>query len=136
MLRRLVSIAVLAALFVAAGYLLLPTATANVADKNEHGQKLFMTYCASCHGADAKGNGPAAPALKKAPSDLTNIPKDNGKFPALRVKRVIGGDDFVTSHGSREMPVWGEIFRERRDRTVAVGNVYALTKYVESIQGK
>lgn len=136
MLRRLFSISVLAALFLAVGYLAMPTATATVADKNERGQKLYMTYCASCHGVDAKGNGPAAPALKKAPADLTNIPKENGKFPALRVKRVIGGDDFVTSHGSREMPVWGEIFRERRDRTVAIGNVYALMKYVEAIQGK
>jgi mono/diheme cytochrome c family protein len=136
MLRRWFSILVLALLFVVAGYLTMSSPTATAAPKNDRGQKLFMTYCASCHGTDAKGNGPAAPALKKAPADLTNIPKDNGKFPALRVRRVIGGDDFISGHGSREMPIWGNIFREQRDHTIATGNIYALTKYVESIQGK
>lgn len=134
MLRRWFSISVIALLFAVGGYLLIPSQTATAAQKNERGQKLFMTHCASCHGADAKGNGPAATALKTVPADLTNIPKENGKFPALKVKRIIGGDDFIAGHGSREMPIWGEVFRTKRDRTTATSNIYALTMYLQSIQ--
>lgn len=136
MLRRLFSVSLFGVLFALAVYTLIPTQMVTAAQKsrNDHGQKLYMTYCASCHGVDAKGNGPAATALKTAPADLTNIPKDNGKFPALRVKRIIGGDDFISGHGSREMPIWGNIFREQRDRTIATGNIYALTMYLQSIQ--
>ena len=35
------------------------------------GSEMFLSYCASCHGKDAKGNGPATPALKKPPTDLS-----------------------------------------------------------------
>src|ERR1700736_539992 len=33
------------------------------------GKKIFANYCASCHGVNGKGNGPAAAALKPAPTD-------------------------------------------------------------------
>jgi len=36
-----------------------------------HGQALFTAKCASCHGADARGDGPAAKSLPVPPSDLT-----------------------------------------------------------------
>src|ERR1039457_4011137 len=29
------------------------------------GKNMFVNYCASCHGVDGKGNGPAAVALKQ-----------------------------------------------------------------------
>lgn len=138
MLRRLSAVTVVALCLSLAGSL-LSAATTNAGQpkaKGDRGRQLFMTYCASCHGEDARGNGPAASALKTTPSNLTQIPKDNGKFPALRVKRVISGDDFISGHGSREMPIWGDIFRTQRDRTIATGHIYALTKYVESIQAK
>jgi len=35
------------------------------------GPDLFRAYCASCHGLDAKGTGPAARALKDEVPDLT-----------------------------------------------------------------
>ena len=35
------------------------------------GKDSFMAYCAVCHGADGRGNGPAAPALKTPVPDLT-----------------------------------------------------------------
>lgn len=138
MLRRLSSVTVVALGLTLAGWL-YGTAQPSVGgpkNKPDRGQQLFMTYCASCHGEDARGNGPAAAALKTAPANLTQIPKDNGKFPALRVRRIISGDDFITGHGSRVMPIWGDVFRKQRDRTIATGNIYALTKYVESIQEK
>lgn len=110
---------------------------ANKQDKNARGRQLFVKYCASCHGTDGKGGGPAASSLKATLPDLTMIPKQDGKFPALRVQRIISGADVVTGHGSREMPVWGEYFRTTySDRLVSVGNVYALTKYIEHIQAQ
>lgn len=76
------------------------------------GPDLFYAHCASCHGADAKGNGPAAPALKTKAPDLTILAKNNGgHFPTDRVRKQISGDDVLASHGSREMPVFGPIFR-------------------------
>jgi len=35
------------------------------------GENLFAAQCASCHGADAHGDGPAAASLKTKPADLT-----------------------------------------------------------------
>jgi mono/diheme cytochrome c family protein len=42
------------------------------------GKEMFTSYCASCHGKDAKGNGPAANPLKQLPADLTTLAKRNG----------------------------------------------------------
>ena len=42
------------------------------------GKEMFTSYCASCHGKDAKGNGPAANALKQLPADLTTLATRNG----------------------------------------------------------
>ena len=36
------------------------------------GKALFQQYCASCHGDDGKGAGPAAVAFKVQPPDLTD----------------------------------------------------------------
>lgn len=104
------------------------------AQKNEAGRKLFMQYCATCHGTDAKGDGPTAKTLKKAPADLTRIEKVNGKFPAARIQRVIAGDDMLESHGSRDMPVWGSVLRRKSGPGFATLEIYNLTKYIESIQ--
>ncbi len=35
------------------------------------GQKLYITYCAYCHGPDGKGNGMAAPSMIPRPRDFT-----------------------------------------------------------------
>ena len=45
------------------------------------GKETYTQYCASCHGADARGNGPAAIALKTPPPDLTTLSnRHGGKF--------------------------------------------------------
>lgn len=36
------------------------------------GKALYASQCASCHGAQGKGNGPAAAALNPKPVDLTD----------------------------------------------------------------
>ena len=104
-----------------------------------NGQALFQAYCASCHGKDAKGGGPAAPALKTKPSDLTVISKSSGgKFPSERIQRIISGEDQVKfSHGSREMPIWGPIFSQIAwDQDLGRVRVANLAKYIESLQRK
>ncbi|HXQ26235.1 MAG TPA: cytochrome c [Candidatus Acidoferrales bacterium] len=104
--------------------------------RSVEGPDLFRAYCASCHGVDAKGNGPAAAALKAKVANLTVLSKNNkGQFPEARVRKVIMGDDIVASHGSREMPVWGPIFHQI-EWDVDRGNVRLdnLVKYLESVQ--
>ena len=54
------------------------------------GSEMFNSYCAPCHGKDAKGNGPAASSLKNPPADLTQLARKNsGKFPADHVANVL-----------------------------------------------
>lgn len=111
------------------------TVTASQAnDKNQRGRKLYYQYCASCHGTDAMGNGPAAESLKVMPPSLKNLKGPDGKFPALRIQSIISGDVGFSSHGSREMPVWGRYFREKKGDTVSKLDVYALVKYLEAFQ--
>jgi mono/diheme cytochrome c family protein len=100
------------------------------------GPDLFRAYCASCHGTDAKGHGPAAPALKSNVPDLTNLAKNNGgQFPSALVRETINGDAMVFSHGSREMPIWGPVFHQV-EADVDLGNerVENLVKYLGSLQ--
>jgi mono/diheme cytochrome c family protein len=103
------------------------------------GNEMYHAYCAACHGADGKGNGPASPALKLQPSDLTVLAKGNaGKYPELRVFGAINGDLQVTAHGSKDMPTWGAVFRQMGggDAAGVKLRIRNLTKYVESLQIK
>src|SRR5580700_11298832 len=71
--------------------------------RSTDGADLYRAYCASCHGADAKGHGPAAAAMKTRVPDLTLLTKNNGgKFPSDGVRNAITGDQAVASHGSRD----------------------------------
>ena len=95
---------------------------------------MFQSYCAPCHGKTGKGDGPAAAALKKTPADLTKISARNGgKFPEVQVKRYIEGLDEVAAHGSRDMPMWGELFRALSRDTAQI-RVQALSDYVKGLQ--
>jgi mono/diheme cytochrome c family protein len=102
------------------------------------GQDLFREYCAVCHGTDAKGTGPAAAALKKKPADLTLVSnKNGGKYPEIMIQRMINGEDDVTAHGSRDMPIWGQIFRHMSsNEDLGAVRIYNLVKYIEQIQAK
>jgi len=103
------------------------------------GQEMFVAYCASCHGKDAKGTGPAASALKQAPADLTALAKkNNGKFPELKIYDAIKGDSNTPAHGSKDMPVWGTVFQSlsHGDSGQVQLRISNLTKYIESLQVK
>ena len=103
------------------------------------GKEMFNNYCAVCHGKDGKGDGPAATALKVAPADLTTLTqRNNGKFPSAHVSTVILGERALPSHGSREMPVWGPLFRslDAQGDLVVRQRIVNLTEYIKSLQVK
>ncbi|MFN7982666.1 MAG: c-type cytochrome [Vicinamibacterales bacterium] len=101
------------------------------------GKEMFTSYCAACHGPDGKGTGPAAKALAKAPADLTRISaRNNGTFPGVRVRRYIEGSDEIAAHGTRDMPMWGSLFRKMGSSDAAELRIESLAKYLESIQQK
>jgi mono/diheme cytochrome c family protein len=104
------------------------------------GQGYFLAYCASCHGADARGDGPVAPALSQQPTDLTKIAeRREGKFPLDELAAFIAGRDAPTAHGTREMPVWGQQFVDEVGEgdaatLIARDQMRTLLLYLKSIQ--
>ncbi len=101
------------------------------------GKEMFDSYCASCHGKDGKGSGPAAEALKTPPPDLTTLSHQNGgKYPAMKVQGIITGQVELAAHGAKEMPVWGPVFSHmsqgrQSEMKLRIDN---LTDYIKSIQ--
>lgn len=100
------------------------------------GSQLFRAHCASCHGTDARGNGPLAEHLRHNPPDLTQFTRRNGgTFPREQIRRIIDGRD-VPVHGDRDMPVWGEAFKAVAGSNAAAvkARIEAIVRYLEGIQ--
>ena len=103
------------------------------------GKQTYTHYCASCHGADGRGNGPAAIILKTAPPDLTTLAKRHGgKFPYEYVSDVVRFGTRFAAHGSSDMPIWGPVFRsmENYDEAAVQRRIKALSDYLASLQEK
>ncbi len=101
------------------------------------GKQMYAQYCASCHGVSARGDGPAAPALKYQPTDLTLLSAQNGgKFPRAHVRTVLTDHEHLPAHGSTDMPIWGSVFRtlDQGDPSFAKLRVHNLSRYLESLQ--
>ncbi|MET0985015.1 MAG: c-type cytochrome [Steroidobacteraceae bacterium] len=107
------------------------------------GARLYRSLCASCHGVQARGDGPLAPLIKIGVPDLTTLAQRNGgAFPSYSVRRAIDGRFDHPAHGARDMPVWGwRLYdpavgvrddREARARTGAL--IEHLVTYLESVQ--
>ena len=137
----------------------LPWAVPVSADQTPVGSKaipagsgLYSTYCAVCHGPDAKGSGPLADSLKRRPADLTLLARNNkGSYDRDMVRRIIDGKNpqvaarllsafksSVKGHGGGDMPVWGDAF----ERSVDAGpqavqeRLDALVDYLATLQVK
>jgi mono/diheme cytochrome c family protein len=102
------------------------------------GVAVFKTYCASCHGSEARGNGPLADKLRTAPPDLTLLARRNkGTFDAEMVGRIIDGRKPVKFHGGPDMPVWGDAFKESHEgysEERVKARIESLVDYLRSVQ--
>jgi mono/diheme cytochrome c family protein len=104
------------------------------------GSYLFKTYCATCHGKEAKGDGPLASSLRFAPSDLTLLAKRNGgAYPSDMVFRIIDGRKPVKGHGGPDMPIWGDAFKGSVDgytEEKVKEKIDSIVDYLKSIQAE
>ena len=115
---------------------------ATEADGNADAHDEFLELCADCHGEDARGNGPLAENLTKAPPDLTQIGKRaGGRFDEKAVFDWILGLDMPIAHGTREMPIWGDWLMDEASLGTANSaekeveqRVMALVKYLKKLQ--
>jgi mono/diheme cytochrome c family protein len=102
---------------------------------------MYVEYCAACHGRTGKGDGPAVPALKTPPANLTTLAVQNGgQFPEERVMESIKVGPAVPAHGSQEMPVWGHVFStmgsSKDVETEVQLRVHNLAEYIKTLQVK
>ncbi len=104
------------------------------------GKELFGRYCASCHGMDAKGDGPASAALMPPPADLTKLSERWGTpLPKASLAEFIDGRRDVRAHGSSKMPVWGKRLTDpvppsTSGENQAAGNIALILAYLETLQ--
>lgn len=113
------------------------------------GEQEYRNSCAICHGDDGKGHGMLEGRFDPLPSDLTALSKRNGGvFPLQRVYDVIEGTGNVPSHGTRQMPIWGNRYRAQAagdpeypfstdDQEIfARTRILTLIEYLSAIQGE
>lgn len=87
----------------------LAVSASNVSAQDvDDGAVLYSEFCAACHGASLRGDGPMVSALTVRPTDLTAL-SESGVFPIFDVVRRIDGRDPLISHGG-DMPVFGTWF--------------------------
>ena len=120
------------------------TAVAQQEEMVAVGKHEFRGHCAVCHGLGGKGESVITTLnlLTVRPTDLTQLSKKNkGQFPFWQVYRIIDGREEVKGHGTRDMPIWGDVFSQQEggklaDETRAIGRILAIVHYIESIQEK
>ncbi|MDZ7379866.1 MAG: cytochrome c [candidate division KSB1 bacterium] len=108
------------------------------------GHREFRQFCAVCHGLGGTGESVMTTLnlLTVRPADLTQLSKKHqGQFPFWHVYRIIDGRQEVRGHGTRDMPIWGDVFRQPEegrpvDDIRAIGRILVLVYYLESIQEK
>lgn len=102
------------------------------------GKHLFRSFCASCHGQAAQGDGSIADMLRVPPADLTKLAAENGgEFPFQRSVAIIDGRENVKGHGTSDMPAWGDAFGEISDSEEQVQvKIQQLVHFIWSIQAE
>ena len=88
------------------------------------GKRLFVRYCATCHGDDARGDGQNASNLSPAPPDMT-VSKTS-QDPAL-IRRVIAEGSAAVGRSALSPP-WG--------RSLSQQQIDYLVAYCQSIGRK
>lgn len=75
------------------------------------GQVLYERHCQSCHGPAGKGEGSMTDELTASLPDLTTLAaQHDGTFPEEYVRQMIDGREMISAHGTRQMPIWGNIW--------------------------
>ena len=107
------------------------------------GRSLYGEFCVSCHGAEGRGDGPAADGLDRKPADLTRIAARNGGvYPLAGVISTIDGytrarEDNLT------MPEFGVMLEDGPlvmidtgdgIRTPTPERLLALAEYIRTLQ--
>ena len=104
--------------------------------QTQRGRLLFQNYCVDCHGH--LGQGLRIKDLDPAPANLTQIMRRRGvkEFPILEIADIIDGRNMQKEHGTRAMPIWGEVFSndENLDEKEIKGKKGELIAYLMSIQ--
>jgi mono/diheme cytochrome c family protein len=78
----------------------------------DFGRLEYESKCALCHGPTGKGDGPMASFITRKVPDLSTLSKNNkGVLPVSVIVDIIAGEKELPAHGSRDMPIWGSIFR-------------------------
>lgn len=81
----------------------------------DRGKKTYFQNCASCHGAKAKGDGPAGAALNPKPADLTVMA---GMHPD-------GDFAWKIANGRGVMPAWKGTLSEKQ--------IWELVNYIQNL---
>jgi hypothetical protein len=102
------------------------------------GRDNFDFYCANCHGADARGNGPLAVRMMPPPPDLTLVARRNGgAFPRERIAAYVRGSHPEPVHGTTDMPDWWQIFIGLDPADVRTAHrIVNIVEYVESLRSR
>jgi len=104
------------------------------------GPQLYARFCASCHGAQGRGDGPVSGSFAIEVPDLSTLARRQGNtYSRERIERIVDGRHMLTAHGSRTMPVWGEGFSQSElgnpDAELAVRSIVSkLVDFIESLQ--
>lgn len=96
----------------------------NLTYVESQGRRLFVRYCATCHGDEARGDGQNASNLNPAPPDMTA--STASRDPAL-IRRVIAEGSAAVGR-SPLSPPWG--------RSLSPQQIDYLVAYCQSIGRK
>lgn len=117
------------------------TATGGPAGLLSTGAGDYARLCASCHGPEGRGDGPAAAGLASRPADLTRIARRaGGTYPRLQVMSRIYG--YTMGSSDSHMPQFGDLLEgpsvlyDPGDgiETPTPARLVALQQYLETLQ--
>jgi mono/diheme cytochrome c family protein len=113
--------------------------TAGAQSEPYSGAADYQVYCSSCHGTGGKGDGSIAKMLKKRPTDLTQLAKQNkDAFPDEKIFKTIDGRG-SSAHADSDMPSWGEVFAKSTESPgteKSALRIRTLVRYLETLQVK
>jgi mono/diheme cytochrome c family protein len=89
----------------------------NTPESIQRGRELYMNRCASCHGANARGDGPAAKGLRQKPSDLVS----------MAGMHEDGDVAWKIAEGRGAMPGWKKTLTEEQ--------IWYLVNFIQSLKG-